>query len=317
MRTMARLLFITSNRLGDAVLSTGVLARLIDETPTLAVTVACGPLPAPLFRAVPGLDRVIPLPKKRFARHWLDLWLACVGTRWDHVVDLRNSAVSRLLWTERRTVHRARPSCHKVEELGALVTSGRPPSPRLWLDDAARAEADRRLGEDHRPLLALGPTANWRGKEWPTDRFTALARRLVADDGPLSGGSVAVLAAPEERGRAAPLLDALGDRAIDLVGATDPMTAAAVLERASLFVGNDSGLMHLAAAVGVRAIGLFGPGYPETYGPWGPLCRAVTGSIARDRLLERMRGGDAGLMDGISVEAVVEAATGLLEREPA
>lgn len=311
-----RILFITSNRLGDAVLSTGLLAHLVEHHPGARFTVACGPLPAPLFRAVPGLERLIPLPKRRYARHWLDLWAACVGTRWELVVDLRNSAVSRLLWSRRLAVHsRPVPGLHKVEELARVLGLETPSAPRLWLDDAARGAAARLLPPGPEPMLAIGPTANWRGKEWPADRFATLADRLTAAGGPLAGARVAVLAAGAERGRAVPLLAALGPRAIDLGGRTDPPEAAACLERAALFVGNDSGLMHMAAAVGTPTLGLFGPGYPEIYGPWGPRARTVVGTVPRAELLGRLKRDPraSDLMDGIAVDSVEAAARDLLE----
>jgi lipopolysaccharide export system permease protein len=296
------------------VLSTGLLAHLLERHPGLRLTVACGKLPAPLFRAVPGLERLIPMNKQPFARHWLALWRACVGTRWDLVVDLRNSAVGRLVLAKRRAFHARRPALHKVAEIGEVLGLVPPPAPRLWIDAAAEAEAEHLLGASPGPLLAIGPTANWLSKEWPADRFAQLARRLTDADGPLPGARVAVLAAGPERERARPVLAALGDRAVDLTGRTDPLAAAACLRRAALYVGNDSGLMHIAAAVGVPTIGLFGPGYPETYGPWGPLARAVTGTVPRAELLERVK-ADAnalGLMDGLSVGSVEEAARSLI-----
>ncbi|HYD68328.1 glycosyltransferase family 9 protein [Azospirillum sp.] len=307
-----RILFITSNRIGDAVLSTGLLAHLVDAHPDARFTVACGPIAVPLFRAVPRLDRLIPLAKRSLARHWIRLWAECVGVRWDLVVDLRNSAVGRLVWSRRAAFHRRVPGVHKVTEIGAVLGLDPPPAPRLWIDEAARAAADRLLPTGV-PFLAIGPTANWTGKEWPADRFAELARRLTAPQGPLAGARVAVLAAGSEVERARPVLAALGEAAIDLTGRTDPLAAAACLERAALYVGNDSGLMHIAAAVGTPTLGLFGPGYPEMYAPWGPRARAVTGTVPRDELLRRMEAGSQqGLMDGISVDAATIAAQEML-----
>ena len=60
------------------------------------------------------------------------------------------------------------------------------------------------------------------------------------------------------------------DRAIDLIGRTDLLTASAILRRATLFIGNDTGLMHIAAASGVPTLGLFGPSPIDQYAPWGP-----------------------------------------------
>lgn len=306
-----RILFITSNRIGDAVLSTGLLGHLVDAHPDARFTVACGPIAAPLFRGMPCLDRLIPLAKRSLARHWIGLWAACVGVRWDLVVDLRNSAVGRLVWSRRAAFHRRVPGVHKVAEIGAVLGLDPPPAPRLWIDEAACAVADRLLPVGV-PFLAIGPTANWTGKEWPADRFAELAQGLTAQ-GPLAGARVAVLAAGSEVERARPVLAALGGAAIDLTGRTDPLAAAACLQRAALYVGNDSGLMHIAAAVGTPTLGLFGPGYPEIYAPWGPRARAVTGTVPRDELLRRMEAGSQqGLMDGISVDAVTTAAQEML-----
>jgi len=82
---------------------------------------------------------------------------------------------------------------------------------------------------------------------------------------------------PAERALADPLL-ALLPGAIDLCGQLSLPEAAACLTRARLFVGNDSGLMHLAAAAGVPTVGIFGPTDPAVYAPIGPYAAAVTGA---------------------------------------
>src|SRR3546814_1992136 len=70
--------------------------------------------------------------------------------------------------------------------------------------------------------------------------------------------------------QARPVLEAAGARGVNLVERSDLLTAAACLERADFFVGNDSGLMHLAAAAGTPTLGLFGPSPEVRYRPWGP-----------------------------------------------
>jgi heptosyltransferase III len=140
---------------------------------------------------------------------------------------------------------------------------------------------------------------------------------LTAPDGPLPGARVVVLAAAHERPQAAPVLDALpAARRIDLVGRVDLLTASAVLRRAALFVGNDSGLMHLAAASGTPTLGLFGPSPAARYAPWGPRAAIAATSLSPAQLLGPgfdHRTTDT-LMDSLSVEAVEAAARGLIER---
>ena len=87
-----RILFITSTRIGDAVLSSGLLAHLIERYPDARITIACGPAAAPLFAAVPNLDRVIPMAKQRYGLHWLSLWLRIYGSHdMTHVLDLHGA----------------------------------------------------------------------------------------------------------------------------------------------------------------------------------------------------------------------------------
>src|SRR5437868_5041793 len=80
-----RILFITATRIGDAVLSTGVLRYLVDTYPAARFTIACGPLAASLFAGVPRLDDIIVLDKRPMLGHWLALWRRTCGTRWDVV----------------------------------------------------------------------------------------------------------------------------------------------------------------------------------------------------------------------------------------
>ena len=95
-------LFITSSRIGDAVLSTGLLSELIHSESHTAITVACGPAAAPLFGEMPKLDSVLIMDKRAASLHWFDLWKKCIGTKWGVIVDLRNSPVSRMLYAKNR-----------------------------------------------------------------------------------------------------------------------------------------------------------------------------------------------------------------------
>jgi len=304
-----KILFITSNRLGDAVLSTGLLAWLAGQYPDAKFTIACGPYAAGLFRAAPRLERLIILTKQPWKKHWLDLWRDCVGTRWDLVVDLRNSLVSRFLFAERRAYGGKHQGQHKVIEHASVLGVHPPPAPHIWIDHAAEAEAARIMPVD-RPVLALGPAANWACKQWPIENFAALAKRLTESVGALPGVAVLVIADEKEREQILPLVQSIPDRdRIELLG-RELATVAACLKRATIFVGNDSGLMHLAAAVGTPTLGLFGPGLENIYGPWGSHCATIRTVESREELLTRLkRSGNPflNLMRGLSVERVVEA----------
>ena len=300
-----KILFVTATRIGDAVLSSGLLSVLIDRHPGARITIACGAPAAPLFAGVPGLERLIVLDKRPFHAHWLVLWGASAVARWDIVVDLRGSALAWTLLAKSRIVMKYRDdSLHRVVELGRMLDID-PPAPRLWLGEDALAEAAR-LVPDSGPVLAVGPTANWGGKQWPADRFAELVGRATARDGILPDARVAVLGAASERDMAAPVLDAVAaDRCLDLVG-VPLQVAAACLSRAALYVGNDSGLMHVAAAAGVPTLGLFGPSPEARYRPWGDHCHVVRTPESHVDLVsapEFDHRSHRSLMTGLSVDA--------------
>jgi heptosyltransferase-3 len=133
----------------------------------------------------------------------------------------------------------------------------------------------------------------------------------------LPGARVAVMAAAHERPQAELLLAAIpAERRLDLVGKTDLPTAGAVLRRAALFVGNDSGLMHIAAAAGAPTLGLFGPTQASHYAPWGAHAAVVQTTIPALDLYGPdfdHRTADT-MMDSLSVAAAEAAATLLFAR---
>lgn len=313
-----RLLFVTATRIGDAVLSTGILDHLIRSHPGLSVTVACGPAAAGLFAHVPGLAQVVAMPKRPLALHWLRLWRDCVGRRWDIAVDLRGSALSGLLRARRRIVRRGgRRGMHRVAELGLLLGLDPPPLPVVWTSAAERAAAARRIPPGP-PVIGLGPTANWPGKVWPAERFVALFDALAG--GLLPGARAAVFAGPggPERAAAEAVIRALPRRrVIDLAGSLSLTEAAACLARCALFVGNDSGLMHLSAAAGAPTLGLFGPSPPEEYAPAGPRAAFVRTPETMAELISRPgfdHRSTGTLMGTLSVDAVLRATHALLDR---
>ncbi|WP_458095634.1 glycosyltransferase family 9 protein [Roseomonas sp. WA12] len=294
-----RILFVTSTRIGDAVLSTGLLDHLIRTNPGARITIACGPVAEGVFARMPGRERTIVVTKRRLSLHWLDLWSQVSTTLWDLVVDLRGSALGWLVPARRRAVMRGgrRPG-HRIGHIAGVLRLDPPPPPVAWFapEDTARVRA--LLGDD-RPILALGPTANWGGKVWPAGRFVALAEALTAPDAPLAGARPVLLGGPgdAERAMAAPVIAAL-PQALDLVGRLALPEAAALLARSRLFIGNDSGLMHLSAATGAPTLGLFGPTPAGEYAPVGRAARAV---VAAD-----------GRMEGLGVEQALDAARALL-----
>jgi ADP-heptose:LPS heptosyltransferase len=300
-----RVLFVTSNRIGDCVISSGVIREIGRQLPGARITVACGRPPAPFFRSAPGVERVVVLDKKKFAGHWIDLWKQVWRTRWDMVIDIRGSALAWQVRAKRRVVyHRGwETGLRKVEMVSKMMGASGPLDPEIFLD--AKAVADRQAvldpqlegGSGPGPILALAPIAHQPGKSWPADRWGALVERLKAEPR-FAGWRFMAVGGPGDRAPATPALQAAGPQGIDFVGKGDILASAAAIEAADLFVGNDSGLMHVAAALRRPTLGLFGPTEWWLYGPWGPRTRTVASNETR---------GEFAPIEALTVDRVFEA----------
>ncbi|MBO9557383.1 MAG: glycosyltransferase family 9 protein [Caulobacter sp.] len=315
------ILFITATRIGDAVLSSGLIRFLADQIPNARFTIVSGPLAAPLFAHVPGLDRVIVMEKGKGKGHWFKLWNQVRHKKWGLVVDLRGSGTALFLRREKRAIWKKSPDVlHKVVDAArVLKLEGDPPAPHLYITPEVQALADQllapRRGEPDGPILAVGPASNWVGKIWPIERFAQTAQQLLGPGGPLEGGRLLILGGPGDGRMVEELrMASARGRYVDLTGKVDLLTAYAALKRADLFIGNDSGLMHIAAAAGIPTIGLFGPSDERRYGPWGPWTKAVRGP----RTFEQFLAVDPDLsqairhMSDLPVTTVVKAAKALL-----
>ncbi|HEY9234864.1 MULTISPECIES: glycosyltransferase family 9 protein [Phenylobacterium] len=281
------ILFITATRIGDAVLSSGLIKRLLDEVSNATFTIVAGKAAAPLFAEVPNLERLIVMEKLKNGGHWFNLWREVRQRRWGLVVDLRGSAISQFLRRERRAVFKRSSGepVHKVIEAARLLKiEGEPPAPYIFTSPATEAYADE-LTAGKGPILAMAPAANWIGKTWPVERFAQVAIQLF--DGPLAGGRLMLVGGPDDMRAISALRSVIArERTIDLAGKVELLATYACLKRARLFIGNDSGLMHMAAAAGTPTLGLFGPSDDRLYAPWGQNTRVVRGIRTLDEIRE-------------------------------
>jgi lipopolysaccharide heptosyltransferase II len=181
-------------------------------------------------------------------------------------------------------------------------------------DAVARAEAI--LAGAARPIVGIHASGGRESKQWHLDRFAEVARRLAAE----RGATIVLTGSEADRPMVEEVRRAMRTaRAIDAAGAFDLPSLAALLGRLDVLVTGDTGPMHLAAAMGTPVVALFGPSHVERYGPLASRQRIVRVDLpcspcGQVRLPpERCRGHVPDCMDGIQVDAVVRAATELLD----
>lgn len=303
---MAAVLFLAPADLGETVLATGAVAHVLGADDRL--TIVCAPEAGCLFRAAPGLVAIHALPAfAGLGARWA-LWAKLAGQRFELVIDARGGLLGQAAPGARRIALKPAASVrHRVEDWAEAVGASGPLAPKIWFDAAAR-EAAAPLGAG--PLIVLAPGGAHRAKRWAPERFAAVARRLA--DGPLAQAEIAVLGAGERDGEIlraiVSSLDADGLAARAFAGGFDLLAAAALAERATLVLGNDNALTHLAAAAGAPTITLFGPTDERVRGPYGARARAL-----RARPLADFAAMDAdAAMADVSIDAVEAASLELL-----
>lgn len=296
-----KVLYISPNRIGDSVIASGIVREIGRQRPGARITVISSGPAAPFYRSAPGVERVVAIDKGPKAIHWRRIWAEARAQGWDLVIDTRGSITAWLVRARERRVYsrKLESGAPKVEVIGRLMGLDHALEPELFIDDGARADAARVMGEDDRPVLALAPIAVQAGKSWPPERWAALVEALK-DERAFDGWRFMLVGgpAPGDRIAATPALQAAGERAVDFVGQGDILASAAAISRASLFVGNDSGLMHVAAATGTPTLGLFGPTEWWLYGPRGPRTAIVAANPER---------GTRAPIEDLTVERVAEA----------
>lgn len=275
--TTRSVLVITLSNIGDAIMTTPVLEALHRRYPEAVIDLVADRRSSEIFTHCPYRGRIVFKEKRAGWRGTLQLVRTLRHTHYDLIVDLRTDGLAYLLRARRRLTkwQRQERGLHAVEQhmgvIAALGDSGIPAT-HIWLTSQLEADAAQRLeGLPGTRWLALGPGANWEPKIWPLTRFRDLAEQLQNDF-----DAIVLLGGPNDAERCDFLSRTMPLETLNLAGKTNLLQAAAVLARMRIFVGNDSGLGHIASAVGTPTLTLFGPGEPERYHPWGEQARWLT-----------------------------------------
>jgi lipopolysaccharide heptosyltransferase I len=160
---------------------------------------------------------------------------------------------------------------------------------------------------DHQPLAVLNPGAGWPSKLWPLDRFATVSRFLLEEH---SLRTVVVWCGEQERYWAKQIVAGSGGAAILAPNTTLP-DLAALLRLSTVFVGSDTGPLHLAAAVGLPCVGIYGPTPPAESGPYGEGHRSVQTYLQEGTCRERKKAPNLA-MQAVTAEQVIQACTSIL-----
>jgi heptosyltransferase-2 len=296
---MPRTLVVAPSWIGDAVLSHPLLVRLKESDPHSPIDVLAPPWALPVYRRMPEVADTISLPfghgelklgeRRRFAKSL---------PRYDHAVVLPNSWKSALVpWhagIPLRTGYRGEMRYGVLNDLRGLDENALPliveryaalaqpagealrrplPQPRLAVDENARHAtlAKYALALD-RPVAVFAPGAEYGpAKRWPARHFATLAGRLRA-----RGYQVWLMGSRQDAEITAEIQRLCGDACVDFAGRTTLDEAIDLMSFAARVITNDSGLMHIAAALDRPTAALFGSSSPAFTPPLSPHARIIT-----------------------------------------
>jgi heptosyltransferase-2 len=258
------------------------------------VDMVASTLCAPLADYMPGLRAAVvaDIPRRRLgwaqqralaadlrARHYgqalvmsrkwkaaLAPWLAGIPKRTGFIGEMRYGLLNDVRYGERKLPR-------MIDQMGALALPAGAKLPQAWplpelkvpREEVESWRARRGLERDARPIVTLSPGAVGEGKAWPPGHYARLAQALAQD-----GAAVWVLGGPNEKKIAQEIVGAGGARARDLTG-SDLRDAVLALAGADVSVTNDSGLMHVSAAIGTPTVAIFGPTSPWHWKPLNPV----------------------------------------------
>jgi heptosyltransferase II len=327
-----RILVRGVNWVGDNILSYPTVQQLKILFPKSHLAILVPSYLVDLWKTFPYVDEIIPFQKKggigsiwedlnlgqslrernfdlavilpRSFRSAFHIYLARIPNRVGYQNEGRSLFLTHGIRRTKEILHVHRVYYYRklIEPLGEI--EGLPP-PQIFLREEDRRWADQVLKDvgasNGKPLIGMNPGATYGlAKCWYPDRFGELGKRLSEK----WQARILLFGKEEERPIVHEVLRQVGSRGIDLTGKTGLLQLAALLERCHLLVTNDTGTMHVAAAVGTPVVALFGPTDPVTTGPWGNGHAVVKKVVPCSPCWKRMCPTDHRCMELITVDQV-------------
>jgi heptosyltransferase-2 len=342
-RGVKRIIIRSTNWVGDAVLTTPAVRAVRKNFPDAEITMLAKPWVAPIFYNNPHVDHVIYYEREGRHRRWsgkvrlvkalrkgkFDLailfqnafeaailtYLAGVPNRLGYDTDNR-----RFLLTHSIKMTPRLKQIHEIDYyLGILQAVGLKVGGRaltLRVTDQERNRASEILKKQHvttrDKLVGVSPGATYgSAKRWFPERYAALCDKIHES----YGVRIIIFGGPGEEGTGCRVSESMRHPSVNLCGKTTLRETAALIERCRLFVTNDSGLMHIADALSVPLVAIFGSTNPITTGPSGPRSRVVRASVSCSPCLKPECPTDHKCMADISVDRVWAETDALLRED--
>ena len=335
-----KILVRAPNWVGDAVMAIPALEAIRRTQAAAEIAILARPAVADLYRDQPFANKIMEYDKagrhkgwwgreklagelrhenfglalllqNAFEAAWLT-WRAGIPERIGYARDGRGPLLTKPIRVPKEgdiPRHESHYYLELIRRAGWIESSSEVAPVRLVVPSAAREAAEQSLlragAREGAWRCAIAPGASYgAAKCWPPERFAALADRLISE----CDADMILFGTPNEKHMTAQICSAMKCRPISLVGQTSMRDLAALFSACSIFVGNDSGAMHVAAAVGLPVIGIFGSTDPEGTAPLTPQFTLIREVVSCSPCFLRNCPVDHRCMTRISVDSVFAAA---------
>ena len=298
-----KILFISSNLIGDSILSTGILSSIKEENINSKITLVTGPTSNQLFDSFPNIEKIIIIKKMKLNFHWMILWLKLINNKWDLIIDLRSSAISYFLFTKKRKIFkRNNKPITQVEKLSNFMNYNEIKKPKIYINNLDKNSSNLIIKNKY--VIAISPGGNWEPKIWPSLSYNNLIKKIISMYPEKKIYFLIVGSNLEYTKYFNDITKGIEKETfINIMGKSLSLTFGC-LEKSKLFIGNDSGLMHLAAASGISTIGLFGPTRDDWYRPYGENCYVIRTKENFKQLRKDNNNFNSTLMNSIEVSDI-------------
>ncbi len=297
-----KILFICSNLIGDTILSSGVINHFIDQNKGANLTFVVGPTAAPLLKNYKNIENIIIFKKRKFNLHWLNIFQKTFSTKWDIVIDFRSSIISHILRNKKKYIFKKHHNIHHIDQLKSSFGFN---CSNLIIptSDYEKNKANQNMDSSYKHIVIF-PGGNWSPKLWPAEKFNETMKLLLEKYDNIK--FILVGSLKEKNKFYNQLIKNINENLIiDLFGYNLTLTSA-YMKKSNIFIGNDSGLMHLAVASKLRVISLFGPTDDKVYGPYGDKNIVIRTSESFDYFKSLKIDGNKSYMNSIKPEIVLK-----------
>ena len=293
------LLFISSNRIGDALINLQVLNKYIrNNRKNIEITLVSGSLPLPLYDDYNMIKKRVILTKRKYNLHWWDLYKELSKDKYDEIIDFRSSLISYFLRTKKRKIFKMKRLQNIYRQIHEHFETD------INRDFKILTDRVRNIFPKSN-YACIAPFSNWPPKEWPTDKYIDICKYLISK----GVSKIYILGSAEESSKFEFFSNALASNVINRCGKQHILNDYGLLSKARLFIGNDSSMMHMAALSKTPSVCLFGPTNDKIYFPEiFSHCHLVRSSESYEDLFKRTNNYSLNncLMGDVNYNQVIE-----------